>query len=267
MSKKLWVTYAWKDNEDKDIDFIVQELDRAGLVVKFDRRNLVLGQRLWTQIGGIIMDPNVCDAWAVVLTHNSIQSQPCIEELSYALERALSSKGGDFPLFALLHHVSPSQLPPSLKIRLCVPLENNTWVDQVVAAVHRSAAGFVPSGLDQFVIKEHPTADGFALEIRPRFERISPFAIAVDYDEKASGNVKRCSPGPAGRVPAGHVAHNYIDSEQTLTDGTHAWVWGADNEASSTFAYYLFYKSQPRRVWFGHQQDLKLITWTIADFT
>ena len=50
--KKLWLTYAWKDNEDKDIDFIVQKLDEAGLEVKFDRRNLVPGQRLWVQIGG-----------------------------------------------------------------------------------------------------------------------------------------------------------------------------------------------------------------------
>ena len=41
----LWLTYAWKDNEDKDIDFIIQELDKTTLKVKFDRRNLIPGQR------------------------------------------------------------------------------------------------------------------------------------------------------------------------------------------------------------------------------
>jgi hypothetical protein len=41
-----------------------------------------------------------------------------------------------------------------------------------------------------------------------------------------------------------------------LTDGTHAWVWGADNEANSTTSYYLHYKTKPPRVWFGHQQNL-----------
>lgn len=54
--KKLWLTYAWKDNEDKDIDFIVQELDKTSIDVRFDRRNLAPGQRLWTQIGGTITE-------------------------------------------------------------------------------------------------------------------------------------------------------------------------------------------------------------------
>lgn len=65
MSKKLWVTYAWKDNEDKDIDYIVQELDKAGVDVRFDRRNLVPGQRLWVQIGDAITDSAECDAWGL----------------------------------------------------------------------------------------------------------------------------------------------------------------------------------------------------------
>lgn len=258
--KKLWLTYAWVDNEDKDIDFIIQELDKTNLNVRFDRRNLVPGQRLWTQIGGIITDPNECDAWGIVLTPNSINSQPCVEELAYALDRALSAKSGDFPLFALLHKVPASSMPPALKIRLCIPLENNNWIDQTVSAVEKKPSGFVPSGLNNWVFTEHKTDDGFALEIRPRFDRISPFGIAVDLDEKKSGNVTSSSLGPAGQIPTGFVAHSRIDSETTLTDGTKAWVWGADNEANSTFSYFLFYKTKPKRIWFGHQQKLTLVT-------
>ena len=67
-NKKLWLTYAWKDNEDRDIDFIVQVLDGLPIDVRFDRRSLVPGQRLWTQIGGAITDPAECDAWGIVLT-------------------------------------------------------------------------------------------------------------------------------------------------------------------------------------------------------
>jgi len=257
---KLWLTYAWQDNEDKNIDFIIQELDETDIDVRFDRRNLIPGQRLWTQIGGAITDPNECDAWGIVLTPNSLKSQPCIEELSYALDRALSANGENFPMFALLYKVQAKEMPPALKIRLCIPLENNDWVDQVIAAVEKRSRGFIPPGLDAWVLKEHRTSDGYAFEIRPRFDRISPFAVAVDFEEKASGNVIRCSPGPAGKVPTGHVAHNWIDSETTLTNGTHAWVWGADNEANSTFCYYLFYKNRPPRIWFGHQQNLTLVT-------
>jgi len=260
-NKKLWLTYAWKDNEDRDIDFIVQVLDGLPLDVRFDRRSLVPGQRLWTQIGGAITDPAECDAWGIVLTANSLASQPCIEELCYALDRALGSNGSSFPVFALLHKVAPKDLPPALRVRLCIPLEGADWSKQVVAAVENRSPGLVINGLDQWLIKEHHVQDGIALEVRPRFDRIAPFAVAVDLDEKAQGNVLRCSPGPANRVPDGHAAFNWIDSATTLTDGTPAWVWGGDNEASSTYSYYLFYRRRPKRVWFGHQQNLVLLRW------
>ena len=29
----IWMTYAWKDNENKDVDFVAQELKGAGLTV------------------------------------------------------------------------------------------------------------------------------------------------------------------------------------------------------------------------------------------
>lgn len=258
MSKKLWITYAWIDNVESDVDYIIQEIDALGIEVKFDRRNIIPGQRLWTQIGGFITDPLECDAWGIFLTANSVNSQPCIEELSYALERVLSIKEDTFPLFALLHGISPSQLPPSLKIRLCIPLENNNnWKEQILAAVEKRGTGFMPSGLDKWYMYEHLLLDGtFCLEIRPRFDRISPFGLAVDCEEKVNGNVLKGDFGPAGIVPKTHVAFNWIDSETNLTDGTHAWVWGADNEANSTNSYYLFYKKRPPRIWFGHQQNL-----------
>lgn len=258
--KKLWLTYAWKDNEDENLDFIVQELDKKDLEVKFDRRNLVPGQRLWDHIGQQITDPTQCEAWGILLTSNSLNSDPCMEELAYALDRAIAAKGTAFPMFALMtDSITSKDLPPSLKVRLCIPLTNNDWRNQVEAACHIRPSGFTPSGLSAFVMTEHLTANGFCLEIRPRFDRIAPVAIVVDLDEKLSGNVFNSSLGPAGRIPSGFVAHSRVDSETTLTDGTKAWVWGADNETNSTYSYFLFYKSRPKRIWFGHQQNLALI--------
>jgi hypothetical protein len=46
---KLWLTYAWKDNENDQVDYIVQALQAEGLEVRFDRARLVPGQRLWPQ--------------------------------------------------------------------------------------------------------------------------------------------------------------------------------------------------------------------------
>ncbi len=258
--KKLWLTYAWKDNEDQNLDYIVQELDKLDLTVKYDRRNLIQGQRLWDQIGAQISDHNLCEAWGILLTGNSLKSGPCMEELAYALDRTIEAKGEHFPMFALMtNSITSKDLPPSLKVRLCIPLINNDWKKQVEAACHQRPTGFTPQNLSDFVMTEHITDNGFCLEIRPRFDRIAPVAIVVDIDEKLSGNVFDSSLGPAGRVPTGCVAHSRIDSETTLTDGNKAWVWGADNETNSTYSYFLFYKSRPKRIWFGHQQKLVLI--------
>ncbi len=259
--KRLWVTYAWKDNEDKDIDFIVQELDKhkSEIQVKFDRRNLIPGQRLWTQIGGYITDPNECDAWAIVVTKNSLQSEACIEELSYALDRAISSKGDTFPLIGLLHNVSASELPPALKIRLCIPLENNDWIPQVISATKKIPPGFIPSNLSEFILREHKSGEHTYLEIRPRFDRIAPFIIAVELEEKKSGNVINRTYGPSGIVPNGCALFMTSESEGKLSDGTSVYLWQANNEANSANSYYLTYKNKPRKIWFGHPERLNCV--------
>lgn len=255
--KKLWLTYAWKDNEDLDIDFIVKELDKQDIDLKFDRRNLVPGQRLWSQIGGHITDPDQCDAWGIVLTANSLRSEACVEELSYALDRALKSGEEGFPVFALLHGISPSQLPPALKIRLCIALENNDWAKQVVSAVNKAAPGFTPlTSLSNFIISEHITKNGFCLEIKPRFDRISPFMVAVKLDEKEENKITKCWPGPAGNIPYS-VMMQSSNGKATMADGSEWWAWQCNNEANSTSSYYLFYENRPTYLWFGHPKKME----------
>ncbi len=259
--KKLWLTYAWKDNEDLDIDFIVKELDKQDIDLKFDRRNLVPGQRLWSQIGGHITDPDQCDAWGIVLTANSLRSEACVEELSYALDRALKSGEEGFPVFALLHGISPSQLPPALKIRLCIALENNDWTEKVVAAVNRTAPGFIPKeDLSKFIISEHIIKPGdYCLEIRPRFDRISPFMIGVKLEEKESKKIKKCWPGSAGRVPTTVMMQGVSPGKGTLPDGSEWWIWEHDNEINSTSSSYLFYEERPTCLWIGHPKKPEFI--------
>jgi hypothetical protein len=42
---KLWLTYAWKDNEDEQVDFVAQELRKAGLDVSVDCVALTAGRK------------------------------------------------------------------------------------------------------------------------------------------------------------------------------------------------------------------------------
>jgi hypothetical protein len=41
----IWLTYAWPDNQHRDVDFVAQELGSAGIEVKLDRWNLSAGKR------------------------------------------------------------------------------------------------------------------------------------------------------------------------------------------------------------------------------
>jgi len=43
---ELWITYAWKDNEEGDFSYLVQELEGVGVRARYDRIALVTGRRL-----------------------------------------------------------------------------------------------------------------------------------------------------------------------------------------------------------------------------
>jgi hypothetical protein len=256
--RKLWLTYAWKDNEESDVDFVVGRLDRL-LVVKFDRRNLIPGQRLWTQIAGFITNPSQCDAWGIVLTPNSITSEPCIEELSYALDRALSARESSFPIFALMNRISAQSLPASLRVRLCISLSDDGWVNKVVAACEGKSPGFVPrDDLSEFILAERVGVDGLlCLEIRPRFKTFSPVVIGVDATEKASGNVKYRSYGPSGYVPHECMLTMTQEGETTLEDGTPVWFWRSNEAAGPVHSYFIHYEKRPQRVFIGTPEKVQ----------
>ena len=44
--KKLWLTYAWKDNQNSDIHYIAQELEKQGIKVRIDKSEIRAGARL-----------------------------------------------------------------------------------------------------------------------------------------------------------------------------------------------------------------------------
>ena len=76
---KLWLTYAWVDNEAEQVDYIAQEIGRCGIEVHIDRTRLVAGQRLWPQLDKAISKPENSDAWAIYATENSLRSEACLE--------------------------------------------------------------------------------------------------------------------------------------------------------------------------------------------
>jgi hypothetical protein len=241
-----WITYSWKDNEQGDVDYIVQELVRAGLKIKLDRWNLQAGRRLWEQIDKFIRDPNECDGWIFYATQNSLASEACREELAYALERALSSRGGAFPIIALVQsHMEGGLLPAAIKTRLYVDLTDPEWKERIVDAVTNRTSARAAAELTPSVSIEHPAPMGFAaaIEVRPRAGVWHPFAACVKPEERhAAGLVLR--DGPRGFPPDPNNS-GFIGGGTGMSDDQQWYVERGYNAATQTHSYYLFFRKVP----------------------
>jgi len=129
MTKPIWLTYAWVDNDEGDFDYLVQELEQANIPTTYDKIALIPGRRLWAQISETISNQPL-SGWAYLVTPNSLDSLACQEELAYALQQALETKGDEFPLIGLLHNVSIRDVPMALRVRVCVNLANPDWIEE-----------------------------------------------------------------------------------------------------------------------------------------
>jgi hypothetical protein len=156
----VWLTYAWKDNDHRDVDYFAQELETAGLEIKLDRWNLRAGERLWDQIAGFISEPAKSDAWMIFATTHSLSSEPCREELSYALDRALSVRGEAYPIIALFpSSIDSTILPPALRVRWCVSATERDWKERIVAAAQARDPNMKRQQLTPYEVIAHPVLE------------------------------------------------------------------------------------------------------------
>lgn len=181
---KLWLTYAWKDNQDQDVDYIVQELMRVGLDVAYDRAHLIPGQRLWPQLDSGISDTNI-DGWAILLTENSLKSEACLEELAYALDRALRTRGSEFPLIGIFPApMDRAIIPSAIATRLYVHLQQSNWATLVADGILKQQPTAAKSSVSPFFARVHMKDGKEILELRPRSGRWHPGAVGVPANGK-----------------------------------------------------------------------------------
>jgi len=252
MAGTVWVTYVWADNTARDIDFISQELQRAGLTVKLDRWNIGAGRRLWDQIDSFITDPRQSDAWLLVATSASLTSEACKEEFAYALDRALRTRGNDYPVIALFPGpVDESLIPAGIRSRLFISLTDVDWKERVAAATERRGPRISAAAVAPYEIAVHrvraDARDRFAIEVRPRAGSWHPFFAAIPKAEKKAVN-PNILPGPRGRPPEGGMLMMTGDGP---SDDGNWWITFAANEATPTTSYFIYCDTLPTRVGFG----------------
>jgi hypothetical protein len=248
----VWITYAWVDNAAGDVDYVAQELQAAGLTVKLDRWHIGAGRRLWEQIAGFIGSADESDAWLLIATTNSLQSEACKEEFAYALDRALNKRGATYPVIALFRGPADSDLiPAGIKTRLFVSITDPDWKERVVAAAQGRKPQIAPVQVQPYVLRLHQNTvpQPYAIELRPRAGVWMPFFVAVPSDER-----DRVQPsimiGPRD-VPT-FAGALMMSSEATSGDGQW-WVMSASNQANPTMSYYVWCQELPTKLAFGVQ--------------
>lgn len=181
---KLWITYAWKDNEQEDVDFVARKIRDLGVEVLLDRTQLLAGTRLWDQISKQIDDSSL-DGWAIFASENSLASEPCQEELAYALDRALRTKGSNFPLIGIFPApMERKMIPSAIATRLYVSLKDADWATRVADAVN-GRSSIKPPEPDDDYFNIHQLPNEWVYEMRPRDGFWYPAKIAVreaEYD-------------------------------------------------------------------------------------
>lgn len=252
---KIWVTYAWADNKDKDVDFIAQELENAGLEVKLDRWNIGAGKRLWEQIESFICDSSQSDAWMIYATQNSLGSEACKEEYSYALDRALENRESGFPIIGVFPaSVDKELIPAGIRTRLYISITDPDWKERIKAAAEGKEPDVSREPLEPYYLKIHsdlsPNDTKYIIEMRPRAGSWLPFFAAVPANEKdriAGAGIPL--PGPAGTPPKSFGM--FMHGPPRLTADGLFWAMYPGEEATPTKSYYLSFKELPSELVFG----------------
>lgn len=242
---RLWITYAWADDDQGDFRYLVQELKAAGVDATYDKIAIVPGRRLWDQIAQQISQAPI-GGWAYLITPNSLASERCREELAYALDRALKDKGGDFPLIGLLHGVGTNDVPPALRVRLCVSLASPDWKEEIRAGLEGRPPEIPSATQSQYVWQVHrgygQNSKLTAVEARPRFGEIMYWRFIVPR----SASVVRWGHGPAGGGAISGSKSDIIDGVSgTLDDTEVTWFGSGDKLSPGISAYVVFDETLP----------------------
>ncbi len=252
----LWITYAWADNVEGDFDYLVQRLSAAGVRATYDRVALIPGQHLWTQLGARICSDALA-GWAYLITPASLNSRPCQEELAYALQRAMDSKDETFPLIGLLHNVSIRDVPPTLRVRLCVNLANPDWIEEIRAAVEQRPPARQTTTQGDLIVRLHDAYLGNpgqkAIEVRPRFGELRFWRFAFP---KSGVQPVNFGYGPANGGGVASTLTTAIRSELPEVNGIDMMLYGAgDAISASTSAYAIFTDEIPYSFIFGTARE------------
>lgn len=239
------------DNDTGDVDYVAQELRSTGLNVKLDRWNVGAGKRLWDQISHFITDENESDCWAMYAPQNSLLSEACKEEFAYALDRALGSRGRQYPIIGLFPGpIGKASIPAGIRTRLYVSLTDPDWKERVVAAAKGRAPDITTPLVEPYVVRIHDAGEKKVIEVRPRVGMWAPCFVAVPIGEKDDLEPYIII-GPKDQLPKAGV----VAVSATRSRNEKFWIISSAQGATPIQSCYLICNKLPTSIGFGQLTD------------
>lgn len=175
--RQLFVTYSRTDTTEAVVGAYKRELElhAEDLEVVFDANTVLPGKLLSTEIEAAIAG---CHAYLFVATAGSLSSEWCTNELDWARKRHRANP--DFPFLVL--HVGPVNLeglPESLKHRLCVTTDDESWPARIAAATRGEVLPSRALTVGPCSLDVHQTVLGYAIEIRLIADRWGTLALRL----------------------------------------------------------------------------------------
>lgn len=130
-----------------------------------------------------------------------MQSEACQEELAYALDRAIRTRGQDFPLIGIFPEPADRAIIPSaIATRLWVSLDDPEWAQRVAAGVTGHSISSERPAIEPYILRTHRQNDDLFIEVAPRIGVWSPFVAFVPIAERDL--LTGILVGPPGSVPS-----------------------------------------------------------------
>jgi hypothetical protein len=248
---EIWLTHDVEDNLGYAVDFAVTELERAGVVLRIDGRNLRTDP-LWQRAGASLLNPRKISAWCVYLSEATLSRADSLGQIVEAAAKVAEQRPGDLAI-ALVRPGSPGgrPIPPALASLPSIRMSEQYWAERLRAAVEKRRPEIPPPGIHPYALTLHQWGaeerQQQALEIRPIAGSWGPFVAGVPLREKDLVR-PRLVHGPRGPVPADRP---YQADDGTPSDDGQWWLLKGAAPADRLNSYYLRHDRMPETILFG----------------
>jgi hypothetical protein len=250
---RLWISYPWVNNEERDFNYLVPQLKESGIEATYDSIKLQpdarLGQRIVQRLLSIGFD-----GWLYILTHQCFTRRNYTDVLTQAIDQTLFRMGPKFPMAGLMHGIAPQHVPAVLRVLPCISLGDSDWRNRLSGVLNGYGAQGKNMRETRFIWKIHPSFDGdpamTAIEVRSRGESIQYWRFAIP---KASKVVK-WGQGRAGGTEISRITFAEAKGNGRYENQDVSWFGAANAISNTESAFAVFNGPIPDFICFGPSQ-------------